>query len=108
MANRSMSTRCSSVKAWSNLSRHESEEILTFSPFAWLDERRHLRRKYGYVDHALRASLKVNEAIKVTFSVPFPSDCYGITCVRYSPVGQLIAAGCADGTVQVLLIQNIS
>lgn len=74
------------------------------SPFEWLDERKKLKRRYGYLDQELKKTIKANEKINVLFNVNFPKNCYGITALQYSPMGDVIGAGCGDGCIRVLFL----
>lgn len=70
-------------------------------PLIWLNKKRMLKKRYGYLDQELKRSTAVNQPINVVFDIPFDSNCYGINCIQFSPLGQTIAAGCANGDIQV-------
>lgn len=81
---------------------YEEENIEEFPPFVWLDGKKLLKKRFGYLDQELKKLIPVNQPINVMFTIPLDNDTsHGIRSVQFSPKGQFIVAGCGNGDIHV-------
>lgn len=82
----------------------EDETQEEFAPFVWLDRKKLLKKKFGYLDQELTKSRQINKPINVIFTIAFDDDkSHGIRSVQFSPLGQHIVAGCVNGDIHVYI-----